>query len=163
MARKFRFAGQKILEWYRQSLAAEQVKLHEIATQIRELETSLHSLELERTKEKETLQAQPAFNGRDLENLAYFIDATDDEIARLQNIRRIKLSALEEQRSSVVAHHRRVRLLEKLEERKRQEWLHGLNLEETALAADLFLASTCRDKAAQDAAERASERKSTRI
>jgi hypothetical protein len=52
---------------------------------------------------------------------------------------------LVEQRRRVGVHHRRVRVLEELEQRRKAEWAHGESVEEDSLASEVFLASMSRE------------------
>ena len=41
--------------------------------------------------------------------------------------------------------HRRVRVLEELEQKRKAEWVHSVGVEEDSLASDLFLAGIARE------------------
>lgn len=145
MSKRFTFPLQKALDWYRQSLAVEQASLQRIINEIRVLERLKESLERRRHSEHEQLHTSDFISGSDLRGLADYAAVIRGDLMRLAAERMRKEASLVEQRRRVGLHHRRVRVLEELEQRRKAEWVHGVNLEQDSLASDLFLASLARE------------------
>jgi len=145
MSKRFTFPLQKALHWYRQSLAAEQASLQRIINEIHILDRLKDSLELRRHSEHQQLHNADSILGTDLRGLAEYSALIRGDLARLAAERMRKEASLVEQRRRVSLHHRRVRTLEELEQRRKTEWVRGVSLEEDALASDLFLASIARE------------------
>ena len=82
--------------------------------------------------------------GKDLRGLANYSALIRADLARLAAERNRKEASLVEQRRRVSVHHRRVRVLEELEERRKAEWVHGVSVEEDSLASEMFLAAMSR-------------------
>jgi hypothetical protein len=156
MSRRFAFPLQKALDWYRQSLAAEQALLQRIISEIHGLDRLKESLERRRHSEHEELQRADHILGKDLRGLANYSALIRVDLERLAAERTRKQASLVEQRRRVSVHHRRVQVLEELEQRRKAEWVRGVNLEEDSLAADVFLASMSR-KATRSRAPRGKE------
>jgi hypothetical protein len=145
MSKRFTFPLQKALDWYRQSLAAEKASLQRIASEIQELDRLKKSLERRQHSEHEQLHRSEHLFGKDLRGLANYSALIRADLARLAAERSRKEASLIEQRGRVSVHHRRVRILEELEQRRKAEWARGVSVEEDSLASDLFLASVSRE------------------
>jgi flagellar export protein FliJ len=145
MSKKFTFPLQKALDWYRQSLAVEKASLQRIIHEIQMLDRLKDSLERRRHTELEQLQVGSNMSGVDLRGLGHYSALIRTDLARLAAERMRKEASLAEQRKKVVLHHRRVRVLEQLEQRRKAEWTRSLGVEEDNFASDLFLASIARE------------------
>jgi hypothetical protein len=145
MSKRFAFPLQKALDWYRQSLAVEKASLQRIINEIRTLDRLKDSLERRERAEHEQLHATGFLLGKDLRGLASYSALIRADLARLAAERMRQEGALVEQRRRVGLQHRRVRVLEELEQRRKAEWAHGVSVEEDSLASDLFLASIARE------------------
>jgi hypothetical protein len=145
MSKRFTFPLQKALDWYRQGLSAEQAILHRIISEVQGLDRLKESLERRQHSEHEQLHRADHISGKDLRGLANYSALIRADLARLAAERSRKEASLVEQRRRVSVHHRRVRILEELEQRRKAEWAHGVSVEEDSLASDLFLASVSRE------------------
>ena len=145
MSKRFAFPLQKALDWYRQSFTVEQASLQRIINDIRTLDRLKDSLERRERSEHEQLHASGSLLGKDLRGLASYSALIRADMARLAAERMRQEAALVEQRRRVGLQHRRVRVLEELEQRRKAEWAHGVSAEEDSLASDLFLASIARE------------------
>jgi len=145
MSKRFAFPLQKALDWYRQSLTVEKASLQRIINEIRTLDRLKDSLERRERSEHEQLHASGSLLGKDLRGLASYSALIRADMARLAAERMRQEAALVEQRRRVGLQHRRVRVLEELEQRRKAEWAHGVSVEEDSLASDLFLASIARE------------------
>ena len=141
MSKRFTFPLHKALEWYRQSLAVEQASLQRIIHEVQVLDRLKESLERRRLSEHEQLHTTRFILGEDLRGLAGYSALIRGDLARLAAERMRKETSLMEQRRRVEVQHRRVRVLEQLEQRRKTEWVRSVNLEEDAFASDQFLAS----------------------
>jgi hypothetical protein len=147
MSKRFEFRLQRALEWYRQNLAAEKATLQRIIAEIHELDRTMESLECHRLREQTGFQQGGVFLGRDLTGLTLYLASIRDELLRLKASRIRTQAGMVEQRRKVTASHRRVRLLEELEARRKTDWLREASVEEDAKASELFLAATIRKSA----------------
>jgi hypothetical protein len=145
MSKRFTFPLQKALDWYRQNLAVEQASLQRIISEIHVLDRLKDSLERRRYSEHEQLQKADSILGKDLRGLANYSAVIRGDLMRLAAERMRKEASLVEQRRRVGLQHRRVRVLEELEQRRKAEWAHGVSVEEDSLTSDLFLASIARE------------------
>jgi len=159
MSKRFTFPLQKALDWYRQSLAAEKASLQRILSEIQALDRVKESLERRRHSEHEQLHLTNRLQGKDLRGLANYSNLIRADLARVAGERTRKEASLVEQRRRVSLHHRRVRVLEELEQRRKSEWERGVSVEEDSLASDMFLASMSR-AAARSREPRAEEQSS---
>jgi hypothetical protein len=144
MSKRFTFPLQKALDWYRQSLAAEKASLERILGEIQALDRVKESLERRRHTEHEQMHRADHMLGKDLRGLANYSALIRADLARVAAERTRKEASLMEQRRRVGVLHRRVRVLEELEQRRKAEWARGVSVEEDALASDMFLASMSR-------------------
>jgi hypothetical protein len=145
MSKRFTFPLQKALDWYRQSLAAEQATLQRIISEVQGLDRLKESLERRQHSEHEQLHRTDHILGKDLRGLANYSALIRADLARLAVERNRKETSLVEQRRRVGLHHRRVRVLEELEQRRKAEWVHAASVEEDSLASELFLSSVVRE------------------
>ncbi len=150
MSKRFEFRLQRALAFYRQSLAAEKAALQRTVAEIYELERMMEALERRKLQEQAGIQQGAAFLGRDLAGLTIFLASVRDEIGRLKNKRAHVHAKLVEQRRSVAASHRRVRLLEELESRRKSDWQREVSVEEDSQASELFLAASVREAALEE-------------
>jgi len=153
MSKRFTFPLQKALDWYRQSLATEQASLQRIISEIHGLDRLKESLLRRQHSEHEQLHRADQISGKDLRGLANYSALIRADLGRLAAERSRKEASLVEQRRRVNVHHRRVRVLEELEQRRKAEWTHGVSVEEDALASEMFLASVSQ-KASRNRAPR---------
>jgi hypothetical protein len=144
MSKRFTFPLQRALDWYRQSLAAEKASLERIMGEVRGLDRLKESLERRQHSEHEELQRADTILGKDLRGLANYSALIRADLARLAAEKSRKEASLAEQRRRVGVHHRRVRVLEELEQRRKTEWVRGASVEEDSLASDVFLAAVSR-------------------
>jgi hypothetical protein len=150
MSKRFTFPLQKALDWYRQSLAAEQATLQRIISEVQALDRLKESLERRQHSEHEQLHRGDHILGKDLRGLANYSALIRADLARLASERGRKEASLVEQRRRVGVHHRRVRVLEELEQRRKAEWVHTVSVEEDSLASELFLSSIAREATRQE-------------
>jgi hypothetical protein len=144
MSNRFVFPLQKVLDWYRQILTVEKEQLQRILGEIRELDRLASSLERRRHEELEQIQGASLLLGRDLIMLSDYAALIRDELCRIRNVRIRKEARLIEQRQRVASSYRRVRSIERLEHRRREEWIRACSIEENSVASELFLSAMLR-------------------
>lgn len=150
MNKRFDFPLRKALEWYRQSLAAEKATLQNIVAEVYALDRMMEVLERRRLQEQAGFQRDGTFLGRDLAGLTLFLASIRDQLIHLKASRVSTQAKLVEQRRSVEAGHRRLRLLEQLEERRHSDWRRETSIEEDSQASELFQAAAFRKSALEN-------------
>jgi flagellar export protein FliJ len=143
--KKFEFPLASVAKWSHQKLSVEQLALSRLGKEIDSVDKGLQELREKVADGQSTLQAQAVLTGGELQTLTRFVQKLAVDRNHLQRIRQGLVAREEAQRRRVVTEHRKVKLLDNLHERRRQEWSLELTKEEDALASDLFLAKLARD------------------
>lgn len=137
--RRFQFRLETVLGWRRLQVETEEARLRALFEELRRVEAARERVETERADaerevlyaasatadELAALEACRAFAGRELERLAAERQRCEGLIAG--------------QRQRLIEAERRLRLLEKLREKRRAEWRQAADREQEAVAAELFL------------------------
>ncbi|MEO7649231.1 MAG: hypothetical protein ABIZ80_02105 [Bryobacteraceae bacterium] len=138
--KRFQFDLTRVLDWRRQQLELEQVKLEPMLGELSVRKSRIAQCEAERRE----LRRPVAFSGSaEAQDLAaaerYWLHLG----GRSRNLA-AELAACEQrilqQRERIARARQRLRLLEQLEQRRRDEWQTGVDREQEALAAELYLA-----------------------
>lgn len=140
----FRFTLHRVLDWRRRQLEIEDAKFRQMTATLAELDRTRAAAEAEAIRVEVEVRHSPAILGRDLAALDGFRIAAKK---RLQEIdaRRVECRKnLDQQRAAMLEARRHCRLLEKLKERRHQEWQTERDREFEALAAESFLAGWSR-------------------
>jgi flagellar export protein FliJ len=143
--KRFAFQLQTALEWRRRRMEQEQIKLQQMESRHAALKADVEQAEQSFcASRKETLES-PTLVASDLSALAEYREAVD---LRKQRISR-ETSKLEiemrRQKTLMVDATREFRLLEKLRDRRMEEWRKGCDRELEAEAGELYLAKWNRD------------------
>lgn len=138
--KKFRFPLQHLLNYRRARLAAEQAKLEKILAEQRSLEQRRAALEQEDRAIRENLRRLPELSSAEIEAAAAFRRYAEAEAVRLLSAEGELASRLERQREALLAARREVEVLERLRERKREDWRRELDREMEAQVAELVVA-----------------------
>lgn len=138
--KKFRFPLERLLNYRRAQLAAEQAKLEKILAEQRALRERREALELEDRTIRDNLRRLPELTSTELEAAASFRRYAEEESVRLLSAEGELASRLERQREALLAARRAVEVLERLRERKRESWRHELDREMEAQVAELVVA-----------------------
>jgi len=136
----FRFRLERVLEWRRTQLEIEENKFREEAAALTELDRARAELEAAGIKAEMHVRQARTVTGRDLAALGEFrllIRSREAGIAR-QRAERVK--SLADRRAAMLEAQRRCRLLERLKERRLEEWRLAGNKEIEELAAETYLA-----------------------
>ncbi len=129
-----------MLRWRTQALEIEEARLKRLFAARARLEASVRHTKAQWERENASVRGSDLITGRLLAQLAEFeietrrrLSALAKEIGDLQD-------QIELQQSAVLEAQRAVKAIEKLKERRKQEWTVEMDRELEALAADSFLA-----------------------
>jgi flagellar export protein FliJ len=138
--KKFHFRLARVLEWRRQQLELEESRLAPLFAERDAFITSLAEIGRD---EEQTRRGIADAGASDAQELA----AGGDWLQHLQSRRKKVQAAIEEcqgrvkaQQAAILEARRKVRLIERLEQRHLSEWGAAVDREQEALAAELFLA-----------------------
>jgi flagellar export protein FliJ len=136
---RFRFRLDRVLEWRRKKYRLEETRLAECVALVRAAERRIEQLRDERASIERELLQRLAIPAADFLNLGRYRLRVDKEKIDLTEERRRRLQAAAEQRARVQQAQQRVKLLEKMRERRLEEYIAADNRELEALAAEAFL------------------------
>jgi flagellar FliJ protein len=138
--KRFVFRLESVLRWRRSLFEQEQNRLHALVAERDAILLRLKDLEELRQRAEQALLEAPAVTGSELAALEAYRRRLNLERARKQQELADCEARIEAQRQRVLEAQRRVRLLERLRERRFSEWEAELNRELEALAAESYLA-----------------------
>ena len=136
----FRFRLERVLEWRRTELELEENKFRREAAALSALDRVRAELEAAGIKAELQVRQSPTITGRELAALGSFrllVRSREADIAR-QRAERVK--SLAARRAALLEAQRRCRLLERLRERRLEEWRLAGNKEVEELASETYLA-----------------------
>jgi flagellar biosynthesis chaperone FliJ len=136
----FRFRLERVLDWYGKELRVEQGRLGLCLSALRTVQDSLLRLDAERTAVERELIAQLSIPGCEFAALGLYRLRVRKHELELVEDRGRREQAVREQTGKVQQAQRKVRLLEKLRERRVAEHLYAEDRELENLAADAYLA-----------------------
>jgi len=141
----FRFRLARVLEWYERQYRMETDLLRQAAEQAERTHRELiRHRELRLARENEALRLE-SLHGNDLRARELYRTRSLLEEARLVRICHDADRALEAQRSVALSARRRVLLVEKLRDRKRDEFNYQFSRDLEQVAADSWLAGFARN------------------
>ncbi len=150
--RRFSFSLDRVLHWRRSQAELEEMRLEELFGQIRLVRSNLGELQRQMSRGEQALLAAArqgeAIEARDLaalEEFRVFARRRQQELRRQEAEIEWKIS---EQQKAVAEARRAVKALEKLRERKYEEWVRELDREEARLIDELFLSRRGREPGA---------------
>ena len=139
--RSFQFRLHRVLDWYRKKQQVEEARLAECRNALIAVEGKIARLMAERASIDRDLLSRAAVPAADFLNLGrYRLRAQRLETEYIQERQRAEL-ACREQMERVQKAQRQVKLLEKLQERRLDEYTYSVNRELDNLAAEAFLAT----------------------
>jgi flagellar export protein FliJ len=137
---RFHFPLEKVLDFRRLQLEAEEAKLEALHCERLALAAEWAHLESETTQTRLSLMVTGVAEAQELV-------ASDLYLRHLSAMKKRLVARLtdwqtraDKQQQAIVEARRRVRLLEKLKERKLREWQMGVDREQENLASELYLA-----------------------
>jgi flagellar export protein FliJ len=137
---RFQFRLDRVLEWRRKKCRMEENRLAACLALVHTTERKMEQLRAERASIDRELLERSAIPGADLLNLSRYRLRADKEQSELAEEHRERTRSASEQRARVQRAQQNVRLLEKMRERRLEEYtvLAGRELE--AVAAEAYLA-----------------------
>ena len=136
----FRFRLDRVLTWYRKKCRIEENRLAERLEEMRILDARIARFQAERLAIERELLAHLEIPAADFASLGrYRLRAQDRELEFAQERGRVE-AVLTEQRARVQQAQRRVKLVEKLRERRAAEYAVLADRELETLAAEAYLA-----------------------
>jgi flagellar export protein FliJ len=137
--KRFHFPLEQALNWRAQMARAEEARLEALFRKRRECEEVAARLESDKNTAERQVRAQSVLTAQDLESLESFGHYVVAQKARLARDVRQLNEAITAQQAKLTEARRQVRLLEKMKERKWDEWRAAADREMEAEAAELFL------------------------
>jgi hypothetical protein len=143
----FQFKLQRVLSWRESQLSIEEAGLERLRFELTTVETALQELESREAKEVELIQCDRSLKAGDLASIANARKWVVFERKRLQAhgadcVRRIEL-----QTAALMETRRKVRLMERLKERRQASWTQEENRALDDLAGESAIASWRREHA----------------
>lgn len=136
----FEFRLQRIADFRRQQADVAKTRLQELLAEMQCLEDERRSLEEQRHEARNSVTGQSNLRGEDLFALASFQEYLGRRLKELNQKQSELASKIEKQRDAVIEAERKVKLLERLKDRKFQEWRAASDRELDELAADSHMA-----------------------
>lgn len=138
--RRFVFRLESVLRWRRSRFELEQNRLRELAAERDRIRLRLRRLEEQRRRLEGELLASGTLSGAELAALEAWRLRQRVERARCEQALAEAERRVEAQREQALEARRRLRLLERLKERRYAEWQTEADREAEALAAECHLA-----------------------
>ena len=142
----FRFNLERVLEFHAAQVRAEEVKLQVLNDQAANLRRASESLDQSRAAEEDKIRHATVLEGADLQALESYRKQVQRQKEHLRD-RLVDLEKrLDAQRDQLLKARRKLRLLEKLRERRLQEWTIEANKELEQIASESHLARFVREQ-----------------
>jgi len=138
--RAFRFRLDRVLDWYEKRYQEEENRVAQCLVALTQVRESIARLKAERVRVESDVIARATLHARDLVALGRYRLGAKRRESELNIERERRESALEQQRQRAQEARRRLKLLEKLRERRFSEFLYAENREIENLAAEAYTA-----------------------
>ena len=138
--KRFQFRLQRVLDLRRQQAEKEQALLRELLAALERLENEIRSLAVQRDDARAHVRHAPSSAGEDYIALSHFEAHLQRRTATLVGRRQQLERQIAEQRVHLREAERKLKLLEKLEARRRTEWTVERDKEIESVSADAHLA-----------------------
>jgi flagellar export protein FliJ len=138
--RSFRFPLESALKWRGAQLLAEEARLMPLVAERTRLDALRDEITAARERAQRELFAGGPVDGGELAALAGYRARLEKERTAVERQSAQCRENMAAQRARVVEAHRRLRLMEKLRERRLKEWRTAAERETEALASEAFLA-----------------------
>ena len=132
----FRFRLDRVLDLWTNQLKAEEAKLEQLWVRRKELENEIESLDASVEQARSSTQSRQFVQPSDLIALELFNRRVDREREEAFARLRAHDEMVEKQRQAVVEARGKVRLLERLREKRKADWQSAADKELEELAAD---------------------------
>lgn len=140
----FRFRLQKVLEWRRTELDLEQARLEQQIQELRKLDSERADIEAAGIRSEFEVRAWRPLTGSDLTALAAFRRHLIGKERHIEARREAARRNLESRKTAVIEARRRCELLERLKQRRQEEWQAASDREMEQVAAESYLARFAR-------------------
>src|SRR5713101_4380302 len=137
---RFHFPLEKVRDFRRRQLEVEEAKLEALHTERQALVAESAHLESEAAQTRVSLMVTGVADAQDLVASDLYLRHLSAGKKRLAARVADWQARAAKQQQAIVEARRRVRLLEKLENRKLREWQKGVDREQENLASELYLA-----------------------
>jgi flagellar export protein FliJ len=142
----FRFSLERVLGFRRTELSLAETRFERQAAAVASIDRTRAALDAEAIRAEMTVRESPHVQGADLAALDSFRHHVRQRRAALAAARAEAQRDLEGLRAAMLEARRRVRLLERLKEKKREAWKQAADRELDELASESFLARFAREK-----------------
>jgi flagellar export protein FliJ len=142
----FRFGLEKVLEWRRRQLEAEENRFKQQAAALAELDRRREWMQSEGASADRGVRQWQSLTGGDLAALAEFREHVHRQMQVLAARHAECQRDLDERRRAMLEARRRARLLERLKERRWEEWRAAAGQELEELAAESYLSRWNRER-----------------
>jgi len=142
----FRFPLERVLDWRRLQMRAEEEKLAALQHRLDLMNRRMSSLIAAEQKCEWGLRKQACLDGAELQALAAFQSQAKKQREGLALEQRQCEKQIEAQRARLVKSRKDYRILEKLKERRHQAWSYEADREVENTAAEAHIAKFIRDR-----------------
>jgi flagellar export protein FliJ len=132
----FHFRLQRVLEFRNTQFQLAESECHRSAARLRSIQAQQAALAARKSETRKAFANLPEVAGRDLMPLPDWYEWTEKAGNRLAQLERTAMEELQKHRDTLIAAQRKVRLLEKLREKRLAEWQEKFDREIEELAAD---------------------------
>jgi hypothetical protein len=136
----FRFSLDRVLAWRQTQLEMEEMQFRKATAALAELDRMRAELEAAAVAAESQVREWSSISGEDLAALGYFRLRIQQRQRDIAGMRAERLKQLAQRQAALLEARRRCRLLERLKERRMQEWQAATDRELEAMAAELYLA-----------------------
>ncbi|MCS7023399.1 MAG: hypothetical protein NZV14_01255 [Bryobacteraceae bacterium] len=138
--KRFRFELDPALRWRKQRLDLHQAKLQQLNWELGRVRAASQQLASDYQQAEAFTRSHSEINAADLQALAAYRYAIDERQRQLRRQEAQLVEDVERQRRLWMEEARQLQLLEKLKQRKRQEWSQQLAREIDQQASEAYLA-----------------------
>ena len=144
---RFAFRLQKVLDFQSQLRDIESRKLQALVGERTAVEQRILSLDEWVRREEDLMHNRKSLSGADLKQFAQFGQSARDRRGSLLQERAGLEARISAQRERVLLLDRKVEMMLRMKEARREEWVREASIEEERTATELFLAGRARSQA----------------
>jgi hypothetical protein len=135
---RFQFRLQRVLDFRRTQFQIAEAACQRAGIQLHGIQAQQAALQSRKFETRKAIASLPEATGRELAPLPAWYRWTETERKRLTVLENAAAQDLQKRRQALVEAQRKVRLLEKLHDRRQAEWQCEFDHEIEELAADAF-------------------------
>jgi flagellar export protein FliJ len=132
----FHFRLQRVLEFRGTQFQVAESECHRAAARLRSIQAQQAALAARKSETRKAFANLPEAEGSDLMPLPDWYQWTEKAGSRLSSLERTAVEELQKHRDALIEARRKVRLLEKLRDKRQAEWQQQFDREIEELAAD---------------------------